>query len=221
MRIVAVVLALLAVTPAVARAQPTGRVTGTVKLIGPDGKPAAIDAVIVYVTGFDEPPPAGKTVALVQKDKKFVPDLLAVTAGQEVTFPNGDPVLHNVFSRSPTRAFDLGQYRQGESKAKSFPKPGVVDVYCNVHPEMAATIVVVPNRAHARVAKDGTFAIAGVPPGTWTVFAYTRLATQPARATVTVAAGADATVTLELRRGTAADHKNKFGERYRDPTRYR
>jgi hypothetical protein len=196
-----------------------GRVTGTVAVLAADGTAVAPDGVIVYIVGFTEPPPQ-RPATIAQKDKRFVPDLVAVTAGQDVTFPNQDSILHNVFSRSATRPFDLGQYKRGVAKTKAFPRPGVVDVYCNIHPEMAATIVVVPNRAHAVVAADGTFAIGGVPPGTWTVFAYTRLAVQPGRAEVTVAPGVDATVTLEVTRGPAAGHRNKYGESYRDPKHY-
>jgi plastocyanin len=219
-RAAALVALALAVAPAAARADGTGRVTGTVKVVDADGSAVAPDGVIVYVVGFTEPPPA-KAARIAQKDKRFVPDLVAVTAGQDVVFPNNDALLHNVFSRSATRPFDLGQYKRGEAKAKAFPKPGVVDVYCNIHPEMAATIVVVPNRAHTVVGADGTFTITGVPPGTWTVFAYTRLAVQPGKAEVTVAAGADATVGLEVTRGPATGHRNKYGEAYRDPTKYR
>ena len=158
---------------------------------------------------------------IVQRQKHFVPDLVAVTAGQKIAFPNADPILHNVFSLSPTRKFDLGSYRKGDSKEKQFPTTGVVDVYCNIHPEMAATILVLPNRRFARVGADGRFAIDGVPPGTWSAFAYTRLATKPASATVTVTAGGAAEVTFALVRGADAAHQNKYGEHYRDPEKYR
>jgi plastocyanin len=216
-----VVAAAVAAAATSARADgETGRITGTVKVTGEDGQPAAPDGVIVYVVGFTDTAP-NKSATITQKNKRFVPDLVAVTAGQEVAFPNGDTILHNVFSRSTARPFDLGQYKKGVSKTKSFPKVGVVDVYCNIHPEMAATIVVVPNRAHTTVKADGTFVIDAVPVGTWQVFAYTRLAVQPAKADVTVAAGADATVDLQITRGPAPAHDNKFGEPYRDPAKYR
>jgi hypothetical protein len=97
----------------------------------------------------------------------------------------------------------------------------VVDVYCNIHPEMAATILVLPNRKFARVGADGRFAIADVPPGTWTVFAYTRAAVRPAQAKVTVTSGADAELHLDLSRGVEPPHLNKYGEKYRDPGKYR
>src|SRR5436190_755580 len=84
--------------------------------------------------------------------------------------------------------------RGGDAKTKDFPNPGVVDVYCNIHPEMAATILVLPNRRHVRVGNDGTFAIESVPPGKWTVFAYARRADKPVSAPVTVEAGKDVRV---------------------------
>jgi len=215
MRTALAVVTGLVVSLAAAGARADGRVTGTVEVLGPDGKAAPADGVIVYVVGFDEAPPT-KAVTIAQNNKRFVPDLVAVTVGQEIAFPNQDTILHNVFSRSATRPFDLGQYKKGDTKFKTFPKKGVVDVYCNIHPEMAATIVVVPNRAHAMVAADGTFTIAHVPAGTWTVFAYTRLAVQPGKADVTVTDGGDATVRLEVKRGPAAVHRNKYGEAYRE-----
>ena len=197
----------------VAHAQPTSRVTGTVKVTEADGKPATGAEVIVYVVGFKEPG-TGKATTIEQKGRTFVPELVAVTAGDSVSFPNGDKFLHNVFSPSTTRKFDLGSFKRGETKAKEFPTTGVVDVYCNIHPEMAATILVLPNTKHTRAAADGTFTIAGVPPGTWTVFAYTRRATKPVSARVTVVEGQDASVSLSVVRGAEPAHTNKFGESY-------
>ena len=204
-----------------AHAQPTGRVTGTVKVTEADGKPAIAD-VVVYLTGFTEPP-AGATATIEQRGRRFAPDLVAVTAGDAVAFPNRDPFLHNVFSQSPPRKFDLGSFKKGESKDRRFEKPGVVEVYCNIHPEMAATILVVPNRRHTRVGTDGKFVLDGVPPGRWKVFAYTRRAAKPVSAEVTVIAGADTTLELALVRGAEQPHTNKYGEKYRPdaPVTYR
>jgi plastocyanin len=205
-------VALVALT-SLAYAGPAGRVVGTVKVTEADGKPGAAD-VIVYVTGFPEPP-AGTTEKIEQKGRRFIPDLVGVTVGDKVEFPNRDPFLHNVFSQSPPRKFDLGSFKKGESKDRSFENPGVVEVYCNIHPEMAATILVLPNRRHTRAGADGKFVIDGVPPGNWTVFAYTRRAPKPATAKVTVTAGADSTVDLAITRGGDAAHANKYGEKYR------
>ncbi|MCX5741858.1 MAG: hypothetical protein NT062_05075 [Proteobacteria bacterium] len=198
-----------------AHAAPVGRVVGKVAVTEPDGKPAVGADVIVYVVGYDEPASGSSSPQITQVGRAFVPDLLAITVGERVRFPNGDAVFHNVFSQSKARKFDLGSFRKGESKDKEFPTSGVVDVYCNIHPEMAATILVLPNRRFARARPDGSFAIEGVRPGTWKVFAYTRRATRPTVGTVTVTAGADATLDLALVRGAAAAHANKFGEAYR------
>jgi plastocyanin len=218
-----IVAAALVAPLASARAGGAGRVTGKVSVQDADGKPAAGAEVIVYVVGFKEDGDrAAPPIALTQKDRKFIPDLVAITVGESVSFPNADPFLHNVFSQSTARRFDLGSFKRGDAKTKDFPNPGVIDVYCNIHPEMAATILVLPNRRHARVAADGSFALTGVPPGNWTVFAYTRRADRPASAAVTVEADRDAHVDLSLVRGPEPEHVNKYGEKYHDTgTTYR
>lgn len=196
-----------------------GRVVGKISVVDADGKAATTD-VIVYVVGFKETGPTDKPGAQVaQKGRKFVPDLVAITAGQSIAFPNGDAFLHNVFSQSPPRKFDLGSFKRGESKEKVFENPGVVDVYCNIHPEMAATILILPNTRHTRAKADGSYVIDGVPPGTWTVFAYARRVAKPTSAKITVTAGADASVNLSLARGAEPPHVNKFGEKYKHPTK--
>lgn len=210
-------LATLAALGVPALAGPTGRVAGHVTVSDEGGGPVAGAEVIVYLVGFSEPgDPDAPPVKIAQKDRKFVPELVAVTVGERVSFPNLDPFLHNVFSQSATRRFDLGSFRKGDAKTKDFPKPGVVDVYCNIHPEMAATILVLPNRRHVRAAADGSYAIDGVPAGAWKVFAYTRRATRPASAPVTIEPGKTAQVDLALVRGPEPEHLNKYGEHYRD-----
>ena len=218
MRLVAVAIGCVVAlaSSGIARAQPEGRVTGKVTMTEADGKPSAGAEAVIYIVGFTEPPEGGDPVKIQQLDKKFVPDLVAITAGDTVSFPNNDGFLHNVFSQSAARRFDLGSFKKGVTKEKSFPVPGVVDVYCNLHPEMAATILVVPNRKHTRIKPDGSYELDGVPPGTWTVFAYTRRATRPSLAKVTVTAGQTSTVDLSLVRGAEPDHLNKYGEKYHD-----
>ena len=213
-RILTRALAIVAALAGAAAAEPGGRVVGSVKITEADGKPATAD-VIVYVVGFTEPPGKDRTV-IAQRGRKFVPDLVGITVDELVEFPNNDPFLHNVFSQSQPRKFDLGSFKRGETKEKQFPAAGVVDVYCNIHPEMAATILVLPNRRHVLARPDGHYAIEGVPPGDWQVFAYTRRATKPVSARVTVQAGAEVTVDFSIVRGPEPAHLNKYGEKYHD-----
>ena len=208
-RLIATVLVLVA---GAARAE-AGSVDGTVTVTRPAGVEAS--SVLVYLVGFDEKPPK-KRLTIKQKKKRFWPSLVAITAGQAVDFPNGDAFLHNVFSPGSTRSFDLGSFPEGESRTRTFPDTGVVDVYCNIHPEMAATLVVLPNRRFTFADADGRFAIQGVPAGTWTLYAYSRRARSPVSATVTVTAG---TVSVDLALEEVArdfKHANKYGEAYRD-----
>jgi plastocyanin len=129
---------------------------------------------VVYVkgpVGGGRAPAAGRAV-MGQRDERFEPALLVVTAGSTVEFPNHDPFFHNVFSYSRPARFDLGRYPRGESKEVQFDAPGVVRVYCEVHESMRAAIIVVENPYWAEPDDDGRFRIDGVPPGTYTLVAW-------------------------------------------------
>jgi len=104
---------------------------------------------------------------LAQKDEMFVPRVVAIVRGGEVDFPNRDPIYHNVFSLSPTKRFDLGKYRQGHSKAVRFDRTGVVKVYCDIHSEMEAFVLVLSNHAFALPKPDGSFELPDLPAGSY------------------------------------------------------
>ena len=106
---------------------------------------------------------------MVQRNETFVPHVLAVTVGTTVDFPNNDHVYHNVFSLSRTRPFDLGRYAVGMSKSIRFDRPGVVQVFCDIHSHMSAYILVFAHRFFAVTDDEGRYRIEGVPPGTYSV----------------------------------------------------
>lgn len=199
-----------------------GAVRGSVTITrAPGAASAESSPVLVYLVGFEEPAP-DTTVEIQQREKHFLPNLVGITAGQRVSFPNGDPFYHNVFSPSSVRKFDLGQYRPGETRSRVFPKTGVVDVYCNIHPQMSATILVLPNRRFAAARADGTYEIEGVPPGQWTIYAYSRRAEKPVGRQVVVNAGATTAVDFRVTETrTDFTHPNKYGEKYRTGEVYR
>lgn len=172
--------------------------------------------VVVYITGLTEPAP-DSLAKMVQKDKRFLPAVLPIVAGQAVEFPNEDVRIHNVFSKSRARTFDLGKYRKGDrSKTVVFEQTGVVEVYCDIHEEMAATILVLPNTKFAVTGNDGRFTLPSLPPGKYTVFAWQRRG-EPARQSLVVKEGGE-NVSLsfaleETRLGET--HLNKYGQKYK------
>ena len=74
------------------------------------GQPLADAVVAVYVAGAPAQAPAGATAELAQRQKTFVPGVLAVQTGTAVQFPNFDTVRHHVYSFSPTKVFEIKLY---------------------------------------------------------------------------------------------------------------
>lgn len=109
--------------------------------------------------------------AIVQRHETFVPHVLAVVRGTRVEFPNQDPLFHNVFSLSSARTFDLGRYPEGTSKSVVFDRAGVVQVFCHIHSDMSAIVLVLENPFFA-VPDSGRYVIAGVPPGDYRLTAW-------------------------------------------------
>ena len=134
-----------------------GEITGTVKVKGLR-TPAN---VLVYLTKAPSVTmDLSKTkFGMDQRNLEFIPHILPVQVGSTVHFPNNDKVDHNVFSMSRTKKFNLGSYKPGESKTVVFDKPGIVEMRCDVHAEMAAYILVLKNPYFAVSDKTGRFKI--------------------------------------------------------------
>jgi plastocyanin len=136
--------------------------------------------VVVYLEGPVAAPaaatPGSPTAQMAQFDRRFSPDLVVIPAGSSVIFPNMDPIFHNVFSLSKAKSFDLGSFDKGDSRTVVFPKAGIVEVFCHLHPNMAGTIMVTPNRLYARPDATGQYHIPDVPPGQYTVVAWHKTA---------------------------------------------
>jgi plastocyanin len=187
--------------------QELGSVRGKVNV--PAGEPIAY----AYVENVFAPPVRGKSVVIDQRGKNFVPPWAVVRRGTTIEFPNHDNIYHNVFSHSAGNAFDLGLYNSAApAKSHTFKAAGAADIYCNIHPTMAASVLVVPNDLFAKVQPDGTFVIKNVPSGQRKIVAWspgTKLATQ----WVDLKTGATADVVLTLEHKSPL-HKNKDGRAY-------
>jgi plastocyanin len=198
-----------------------GTITGKVELVDKGGRPVQdLSDVVVYVDG---PKAKGKPtrVPVVMKGKEFRPRVVAVPQGGTVDFPNEDPVFHNVFSVSGQNRFDLDLYKRPKTKSWTFQNAGVARVYCNIHPQMSAVVLVRDNPYFTTAAADGTFTIEGVPAGRWRLKAWQERAPEAAvEVTVPEDGRVSASVRLDASAWKRVQHKNKFGKDYKDTERY-
>ncbi len=192
------------------------RVSGRVTIIEQDNKPSPdLGDAVIYLEGAGPAAQPG-TFDVAISDKVYVPRVLVVPAGSTMRFPNHDPFDHNVFSVSEGNGFDLGLYGRGQAKSQVLAQPGLVRVYCNVHPRMIAYVVVTANRYSAQPGVDGAFTIEHVAPGRYRLHAWhERIAAEVAK-DVTVGPGGagDLQVALDARRYKWRPHKNKYGKEY-------
>ena len=134
---------------------------------------------------------------LEQNQLTFLPHVLPVVVGSTVEFPNGDSIYHNVFSLSKTASFDLGRYPRGSSRSVRFDEPGIVKVFCHIHSDMSAVVMVLDNPFFAVPETDGTFQIPAIPPGRYRVIGWHERA-RPLRQEVTIEPGRQAEVLLNI-----------------------
>ena len=213
----AVVCALAAAQSATAHAsRRNGRISGIVHLVAPNGtalrsgvypsrqinrktpEAAEISHVVVFVRDAPLEPDVPVTHASVsQRDESFVPRVIAIARGSTVEFPNFDPYFHNVFSLSRAGTFDLGRFRKGEKRERTFAHAGIIKVYCHIHSEMSATIMVFDHHLYAMPAHNGTFVIDAVPPGTYQLSAWHERIGETIQP-IKVVAGEDASVEFSL-----------------------
>jgi len=130
------------------------------------------ETVIYYLPeqGLQAPPP--RRFIMDTRSKGFSPDLLVITTGSTVSFPNGDPILHNVYSDTPGLAFDLGLYGEGETREARFDRAGLVAVHCNVHSAMQAKILVLETPFFTRADAQGRYELPDLPAGLGTLVAW-------------------------------------------------
>ena len=144
---------------------------------------------------FEEP--RDRRARMDQRNETFVPHLLAITVGTTVEFPNNDVTYHNVFSLSRPRPFDLGRYAVGRSRSVTFDRPGIVRVFCDIHSQMSAFILVFSHRFFDVTDSQGRYAIEEVPAGTYKVNIWNEAVTPRSR-TVSVPAGGEVALNVVL-----------------------
>jgi plastocyanin len=104
-----------------------------------------------------------------QRNAEFIPHVLPVIRGTIVDFINRDNVYHNVFSLSSAKKFNIGRRPTGQAVPVLMDKPGIVEVFCDIHSNMSAYIVVLENDYFAQPDKQGNYSIDRIPSGTYTL----------------------------------------------------
>ncbi len=164
-------------------------VAGHVSLSGSDvaavRKGKDFSGVVVWLEStrsMDAPRTAARAsrARMEQKGKRFIPHILATQVGSDVYFPNLDPIFHSAFSNFSGQVFDLGLYPPGKSRTIRFQRPGVVRVFCNIHPSMSAVIVVLEHPWFAVSDSAGAFEITDVPAGEYRLRVFHERATAEA-----------------------------------------
>lgn len=197
---------MLAALPAAAQ------VTGQVRV---NGRKDASLPTIVYAERLDAPArPKAQRVKLNQREKAFEPRVLAIPVGSTVDFPNFDTIYHNVFSLSQPEPFDLGLYKRGASKKETFKRPATYRVFCNIHPQMTAVLLILPTDHITQADAEGRYSLA-LPPGRYRITAWSERS-QPASAEITLAAAGASVPDLQLDESQFVElpHKNKYGQDY-------
>jgi plastocyanin len=203
-----------------------GGVTGRVSFVTKRGQNPIINETLVWLEPAGAariPKKAPATFTMTTRGKALIPHVLAVPVGSTVSFPNEDPISHNLFSLSSGNTFDLGLYRRGAGKSHKFDVPGVVNVYCNVHPNMSAVIHVMATPYYTFADAAGNYAVGDVPPGKYRLVAWNEQGGQSASDIDVSAAGAVSgalAVTLDSRNYRITQHMDKTGKPYQAPKEY-
>lgn len=150
------------------------------------------------------------------KGNQFTPHVLPIVKDGAIDFLNDDDIFHNAFSLSKAKPFDLGIYPSGTSKTVSFEQPGLVKLYCNIHPNMVSNILVLNNPFFVVTAEDGSYEMTGIPNGEYVVRLWSEFGSEDSR-TVKFSGNQVQEHRFSLtNKKTIIRHKNKFGMPYRD-----
>jgi plastocyanin len=231
--------------PTIAAATPVAgspggtELSGRIEILDKDKKRWPGANSVVWIPGIAHsgtaPAAAATAASMASQEKHFAPHVLAVAAGTDVSFPNHDPIFHNVFSLTPENTFDLGLYRKGAAKSVRMGAPALVRIYCNIHSDMAAFVMVLDRAAFTVTDADGSYrlSLSALPAGTHSVYAWNeRTGEQAQQITIGPAGSGSASASastsaaaptgsalkldflLDASAYRAQGHKNKYGREY-------
>jgi plastocyanin len=174
-----------------------------------DRRGQALGAVVVTASpdsGIVRPAGGPGHAVMDQKDRAFVPGVLAIAVGTSVDFPNSDSVSHQVYSFSPAKRFQLPLYKGQSHQPILFDKPGLVVLGCNIHDQMVGYIYVTSAPFFGTTQADGSAKLQGLAAGKYKLNIWSPLITDaPETLTMSVqieegnAAGVKFQLTRDLR----------------------
>ena len=170
---------------------PAHHATGTVTVSGTvsGGGQIGPGGAVIWLRRIDGPTPhvaPAQNQIITQRDKTFLPHVLAVPLGTSVQFRNDDRIYHDIFSIAKPNEFDAGIRATGATYTKTFTHPGVVELLCNIHSTMNAYVLVVDSPLYAKAQASGSFVVHGVPPGRYELSAWHEAASTITRKPITV-----------------------------------
>jgi hypothetical protein len=201
-------------------------VTGDVELT--NSKDAAVrkrkdySGVVLWLEPVDKsaPLPAPRRIEMLQKDKMFLPHVVAIAVGSTVELPNLDLIFHNAFSNFSGQPFDVGLYAPHTTRRVTFGHAGIVRVFCNIHSTMSAIIAVLNTPWYAVTAYNGKYTMANVPPGEYQLRLFHEraqtdfLKSLERRITVPESGLAMPLISISETGYNPAPHLNKYGQNY-------
>jgi len=113
--------------------------------------------------------PAKEPLVIDQKGCVFEPHVVVLPAGSKVRFVNSDTVTHNVRASSLKNDAFNWVMTPGQKEEVALAKADRVMIGCDYHPWMSMIVFVTDTPYHAISAKDGSFSVAGLKPGTYKV----------------------------------------------------
>lgn len=191
-------------------------VAGRITMLDKNDRPAEdVGQAVVWLEGAGPVAASATRTEIGTSNKEFSPHVVVVPAGSTVVFPNHDPFNHNVFSLSEENPFDLGLFGRGEIREVRLSRPGIVRVYCNVHAQMSAVVVVRDNPWFGQPSGDGSFVLPAVPPGRYRLHAWHERAPEVVRELEVPGDGLNGiAVDLDARGYQFKPHLNKYGQPY-------
>ena len=167
----------------------------------------ALTGVVVYLNkvksgkAFPAEEAAGD---IDQQGCAFTPFMQVMHNGKNISVKNSDPVYHNIHTyeilgRARKTVFNVSQPDQGTiTKQVKLKRGTAMKVECDQHDFMHGFVFVAKNPYYAVVGADGSFKIADIPPGKYTIKAWLgTLGEQKAK--ITVEGGKEATANFEFK----------------------